>query len=158
MTEQNPLTEHGFGSSHNPRGDSKKNDEEIAKAALDAYGYCTNILRAWFGAYSIGVPALILSTDKLRQMILASGWSKQVLGCFAGAIALQVFLTFINKYTQYGVYERYGTSRTKNWFTKGSETVSDWILVDFSADVGTIILLVIGSLMTFSVVATALPK
>lgn len=158
MTEQNPLTEHGFASSHKPLGETKKNDKEIAKAALDAYGYCTNILRAWFGAYSIGVPALILSTDKLRQMILASGWSKQILGCFAGAIALQVFLTFINKYTQYGVYERYGTSPTKNWFTKGSETVSDWILVDFSADVGTIILLVIGSLMTFSVIATAIPK
>jgi hypothetical protein len=73
MTEQNPLTEHGFGSTQKLLGESKKNDEEIAKAALDAYGYCTNILRVWFGAYSIGVPALILSTDKLRQMILAPG-------------------------------------------------------------------------------------
>jgi hypothetical protein len=158
MTEQNPLTEHGFAGSHKSLGDSKKHNEDIAKAALDAYGYCTNILRAWFGAYSIGVPALILSTDKLRQSILACGLSKQILGCFAGAIALQVLLTFINKYTQYGVYERYGTSHTKNWFTKGSETVSDWILVDFSADVGTIILLVIGSLMTFSVIAAAVPN
>jgi hypothetical protein len=135
-----------------------KKDEEIAKAALDAYGYCTNILRAWFGAYSIGVPALVLSTDKLRQALLASKWNQAVLCCFAGAIALQVFLTFINKYTQYGVYERYGTSKTMNWFTKGSESISDWIWVDFIADVGTIIFLVVGSVMVFDIFALSTPK
>ena len=130
------------------------NDDEIAKAALEAYGYCTNVLRAWFGAYSIGVPALVLSTDKLRQPLLASGHSKSALGCFVGAIALQVLLTFINKYTQYGVYERYGTAKTRNWFTAGSESISDWILVDFVADVGTIVCLVAGSLAIFNIIAS----
>jgi hypothetical protein len=134
-----------------------KDDDEIAKSALEAYGYCTNILRAWFGAYSIGVPALILSSDKLRQTMLASGLSKRVLSCFAGAIALQVFLTFVNKYSQYGVYERYGSSKTRNWLTAGAVSISDWMWVDFISDVGTIIFLVIGSLMTFDIVA-AIPK
>ncbi len=36
--------------------------------------------------------------------------------------------------------------------------MSDWIWADFSADVATIILLLIGSLMAFSVIATAIPK
>jgi len=135
-----------------------QDDDEIAKAALEAYGYCTNILRAWFGAYSIGVPALILSSDKLRQTMLASGHSKPVLSCFAGAIALQVFLTFVNKYSQYGVYERYGSSKTKNWLTAGAVSISDWMWVDFLSDVGTIIFLVIGSFMIFDIVASTIPK
>ena len=135
-----------------------KKDEEIAKDSLEAYGYCTNILRAWFGAYSIGVPALILSTDKVRQLILASRDSRGLLGCFAGAIALQVLLTFLNKYTQYGVYERHSHSKTTNWFTSGSVKISDWILVDFIADAGTIVLLVFGSFMTYNAIASVIPK
>lgn len=158
MTEENNLTEHGFGNSNKPRGESKKNDEEIAKATLDAYGYCTNILRAWFGAYSIGVPALILSTDKLRQLILAlrlEQTSARMLcrrHCPPGPSDVHQQIHSIRSlrairhlpYQEF-VHEGLGDSvRLDNG--------------DFSANVGTIIFLVIGSLMTFSVVATAIPK
>ncbi len=90
--------------------------------------------------------------------MLASGRSKAVLSCFAGAIALQVLLTFINKYSQYGVYERYGGSKTKNWLTAGAESISDWMWVDFTSDVGTIVFLVIGTIMMFNIVAAAIVK
>jgi len=128
---------------------------DIAKNSLEAYGYCTNVLRLWFGTYSIGAPALILSNDKLRQVVLASVNGKGVLSCFAAAIALQVFLTFVNKFTQYGVYELYGGSKTRNWFTLGSEKVSDWIMIDLVVDVATLFFLAFGTIKLYGIVASA---
>jgi hypothetical protein len=132
---------------------NRSDSEDTAKNALEAYGYCTNVLRLWFGTYSIGAPALILSNDKLRQVVMSSAGGKGVLSCFAGAIALQVFLTFVNKFTQYGVYELHGSTKTKNWFTLGSEKVSDWIIIDLIADVATIVFLALGTIRLYGIVS-----
>ena len=134
-------------------GDTAAAHKAVSDSALEAYGYCTNVLRLWFGTYSIGAPALLLSNDKIRQIVLASAQGKGLLSCFAAAIALQVFLTFVNKFTQYGVYELYGGSKTKNWFTVGSEKVSDWIIIDFIVDVATMGFLAYGTIRLYGIVA-----
>ena len=128
-----------------------QSSEEVAKSALASYDYFTNILRLWFGAYSIGTPALIVNSDKLRAIVLASPDGKGLLTCFAAAIALQVFLTFLNKYTQYGVYNLYGNPPTRKWWTLGSEKISEWIVIDLLIDVATIAFLSIGTISLYRI-------
>jgi hypothetical protein len=117
---------------------------------LDAYGSSSALLKAWLGAYSVGVPAFLFMHEKVLGRLLAQGRATCVAELFASAIALQVLITLINKYIGWGVYSRHSPPPRLNWYTNLCETMSEWIWMDVIADLATIALLTWGSVLVFA--------
>jgi len=69
---------------------------------------------------------------------------------FALAILLQVAITFINKYIQWGIYSRHSAPRRINWYTDLCEQMSEWIWIDALVDIATIVFLGWGSFIVFT--------
>jgi hypothetical protein len=130
-------------------GSSPTLSRDVGQDALSAYGFSNNVLRAWLGTYSIGVPALLFSGEGLRSKLAASGHANCVALCFALAIACQVALTFFNKYTQWGVYAKSSDPPLINAFTAWCERASEWILIDLFVDLATICLLAVGTVTAY---------
>jgi hypothetical protein len=124
----------------------------IAKASLASYDTTTRILKAWFGAYSLGVPAFLFTRDAVVHKLVAHHAALCIASIFALAILLQVFILFFNKYTQWGVYAMHSTPERIDSFTRWCDRASEWIWLDFWIDVLTIVLLAIGSVRVFFVV------
>jgi hypothetical protein len=132
---------------------SEKGDHEQGEQAsdfLNAYDFSTGILRAWLGAYSVGVPAFLFTHDDVLKKLIAQHRAAHIAELFALAIALQVLITLINKYVQWGVYARHSTPKRFNWYTNLCEKASEWIWMDAVADIATIAFLAWGSLLVFS--------
>jgi hypothetical protein len=117
---------------------------------LEGYSTSTALLKAWLGAYSVGVPAFLFTHEKVLAKLSAQGRAACVAEIFAAAIALQVFVTLLNKYTQWGVYARHSAPKRINWYTNLCEKMSEWIWLDAIADIATIALLAWGSSLVFS--------
>jgi hypothetical protein len=117
---------------------------------LKAYDFSTGLLRAWLGAYSVGVPALLLTHDGALKRLVAQHQATRIAGIFALAIGLQVAITLINKYIQWGAYARHSPPKRINWYTDLCETASEWIWLDAIVDITTIGLLAWGSITVFS--------
>jgi len=117
---------------------------------LDAYDFSTGILRAWLGAYSVGVPAFLFTHDEVLKKLVAQHRAAHIAELFALAIVLQVLITLINKYVQWGVYARHSTPKRINRYTNLCEKASEWIWMDAIADIATIVFLAWGSLLVFS--------
>jgi hypothetical protein len=117
---------------------------------LKAYDFSTGVLRAWLGAYSVGVPAFLFTHDDVLKKLVAQHRAVYIAEIFALAVALQVAITFINKYIQWGVYSRHSPPRRINWYTNLCEKMSEWILVDALVDIATIVFLGWGSFLVFT--------
>jgi len=131
---------------------TKKPDQsDQAGDFLKAYDYSAGLLRAWLGAYSVGVPAFLFTQESAWKKLVEQGAAPRVGAIFAVAIAFQVGITLINKYIQWGVYSRYSPPERLNWFTNFCDKASEWIWLDAIADLTTIGLLVWGSLTVFAV-------
>jgi hypothetical protein len=117
---------------------------------LDGYTSSATLLKAWLGTYSVGVPAFLFTHDKVLTKLVAQGRAACIAEVFACAIGLQVFVTFLNKYIQWGTYARHSPPATINWYTTFCEKASEWIWVDALVDATTIALLAWGSLVVFA--------
>ncbi|HYB65313.1 MAG TPA: hypothetical protein VEC59_08645 [Steroidobacteraceae bacterium] len=134
---------------------TKQSDQtDQARDFLGSYNSATNLLRAWLGAYSVGVPAFLFTHDSALTKLVDHNAAAKVAEIFALAIAFQVAITLINKYVEWGVYARHSPPPTRNWYTALCEKASEWIWLDLTADLATIGLLVWGSLVVFSVLVS----
>lgn len=61
-------------------------------------------LRAWFVAYGVGGPVLILTQEKVSQVVIESGSGRVVALFFLAGVVLQVLLSLVNKWANWGVY------------------------------------------------------
>jgi hypothetical protein len=132
------------------RNKADHGQDDQASDFLNAYDFSTGVLRAWLGAYSVGVPAFLFTHEAILKKLVAHHRATCIAEIFAGAIALQVLITFINKYVQWGVYTRHSPPKRINWYTDFCENASEWIWMDAIVDVATIVLLAWGTLMVFS--------
>jgi hypothetical protein len=119
------------------------------KDFLEGYKTSAALLKAWLGAYSVGVPAFLFTHDKVLTKLVAQGHALCVAQIFGIAIALQVAVTFANKYIQWGVYARHSEPKRIDAYTDLCEKMSEWIWVDALADATTIALLAWGSVVVF---------
>jgi hypothetical protein len=130
-------------------------DRKAARDALGAYDFGMKTLRAWLGTYSVGVPAFLFTRETALRRLVQHEDAYRVALMFAIAIALQVALTFINKYTQWLVYARHSEpSGWDNKLTRWAEKVSEWIWIDLLFDFGTIVFLVMGTYWAFKSVVS----
>lgn len=135
---------------------SRKNAQSGQAADfLSSYNNATGLLRAWLGAYSVGVPAFLFTHDSVLTKLVAQRKAALVAEIFALAIACQVAITFLNKYVEWGVYDRYSPPERDNWYTRICDKISEWIWLDLIADVATIAFLAWGSVTVFYVLVSA---
>lgn len=108
-----------------------------------AYEEHSKNLRTWLVAYGIGGPVLIVSNQRLSDLLINSVDLRNYIYAFLGGVATQVFLSVLNKNVMWGCYcgeqlEEFRNSilyKFANWFS-----VQYWI--DFLADLISIVLFI----------------
>ena len=61
-------------------------------------------LRTWFVAYGVGGPVLILTQEKVSKVVVNSGAGREIAFFFLAGVGLQIMLSLINKWVNWGVY------------------------------------------------------
>ena len=84
--------------------DAPVNSEADAYAA--AYRQHATTLRSWLVAYGVGGPAVFLTNDKLRDALKASENLKWIGWTFLLGVAIQVPMSFVDKYSDWICYQR----------------------------------------------------
>ena len=86
----------------------------------EPYVQYARTLRAWFVAYGIGVPVLLVSQDAIAKAILATGTGNRIAWLFLCGVLIQIIVTFLYKYSMEYLYfdetdskELKGTMRLK---------------------------------------------
>lgn len=69
-----------------------------------AYEEYARNLRAWFVAYGVGGPVLILTQEHVSKAVIASGAGPGIARLFLSGVGLQILLSLINKWANWGVY------------------------------------------------------
>ena len=81
------------------------NVSKVSKENLyDAYKEYNKTLRAWFVAYGVGLPALVLTNEKLIENAKNSGEAKLVAWLFAAGVLLQLSIAALNKWANWFQY------------------------------------------------------
>lgn len=78
-----------------------------AKEEIDFYGPYAEFaktLRTWLIAYGIGVPALLISTEKCWEKIAASGQMRTLGIVFLAGVAIQVAMALLYKSLMWQLY------------------------------------------------------
>lgn len=122
--------------------DSSDNSEELY-AVYEGYA---QTLRTWFVAYGIGGPVLFLSSDVLREQLVASGWAPTVSILFLMGVVLQVVLAAVNKTAMWGCY--YGEIEPGfcgRWQHRTCCWVAKQFWIDLIVDVASLVLFAVGT-------------
>jgi hypothetical protein len=119
-----------------PKKKTKKPDSD---STFQNYATYAGTLRAWLVAYGVGGPVLFLTNEKAAARVASSAYAKQIITLFLVGVALQVGLSFINKWAAWNIYagevepDRNDLLTYKIW---------DWIngqsWIDFIVDVGSV--------------------
>ena len=104
----------------------------------------TRILRAWLVAYGIGGPVLILTNDPISAKVVASGIGKEIAMLFLAGVGLQILVSLVNKWVNWGVY---AYSESEKLSEGKRYAICNWISEQFWFDM----LLDIGSVICFAV-------
>jgi hypothetical protein len=102
-----------FGGTDYPLGmsDPKTEAEEYAAA----YRQHATTLRNWIVAYGVGGPVIFLGNDKLRDSLRDSGYLQVVGWTFLIGVALQVVLSFLDKYADWICWQDCVTPNQRRW-------------------------------------------
>lgn len=111
-------------------------------------------LRAWFVAYGIGVPVLLVSQKFIAQAIIKAGSGELITWLFLTGVAVQVLAAFLYKYAMnYLYFDEFGGELKGTRRLKFAIWLSNAIWLEMLFDVVSIALFSWG---TFLVVAAAL--
>ncbi|MCP4570929.1 MAG: hypothetical protein GY838_01130 [bacterium] len=110
----------------------------------DVYEAHAKILRAWLVAYGVGGPVLILTNDSISTKVVESGLGEGIAVLFLSGVGLQILVSLVNKWVNWGVYAYSATKK----LSKGKRyALCDWLSEQFWFD----ILLDVGSVICFAV-------
>ena len=104
-----------------------------------AYLEYNKILRTWFVAFGVGVPALFLVHPEIAQGLLARHLLEQVATVFMVGTAAQVFGGLINEVANWYVY-RWTNDEDKgnSLLFRLANAISDYFWIDLAVDLLTI--------------------
>jgi len=123
-----------------------------------AYEEHTKTLRTWLVAYGIGAPVLFLTQPTLMATLKASGEGKIIGILFLTGVGIQVILAALNKTIMWRLYS---AELDREKVNKGGLVlrVCDWLsekyLIDFIADLATILLFAAATSKVFRIVLAA---
>jgi hypothetical protein len=129
-------------------------DDNIAGSYYAAYEKHSAILRTWLVAYGVGAPVLVLTNEKVWELLRQSGDSRFIAGCFLLGVVLQVIIAALNKtlmWSSYYAEEHPDYAGTRRYAVTVALRSQFWI--DFLGDVSAIILFVIATYRMFLVLA-----
>lgn len=116
-----------------PEGDTE------AETLFKAYEEYAKTLRAWFVAYGIGGPVLLLTNDTVNQVFRSSPLGRSIAGAFLIGVATQVVLAFLNKtviWASYFATIRPEVAESRKY--RAAAWVAEQYWIDVVADVATI--------------------
>ena len=98
---------------------SNQNEENDRYSVYEEYA---KTLRTWFVAYGIGFPAVILSRKELFDSFKESSDFKLIISLFLIATALQIMISFLNKWAAWIRH---------NYFSRGKQNSSSYKIADW---------------------------
>ena len=109
------------------------------EAFFKIYDAHTKILRAWLVAYGVGGPVLILTHEKIAKKVTDSGFGREIALLFIIGVGLQVLLSLVNKWVNWGLYAYSETEQhVKGKRYKACSWTSEQVWFDILLDIGTI--------------------
>lgn len=118
-----------------------------------AYAELSKILRTWLVAYGIGAPILLTTNDRLAEKLTESGNAASIAFCFLAGVVAQVAIVSINKSIMWALY--YGDINPDFKSTRRYRyafNTSENMRLDISADVFSIVMFSISTLLAFKAV------
>ena len=105
-------------------------------------------LRAWFVAYGVGGPVLFVTQKDFAASLVESGVSKWVGILLLVGVLLQAVVALINKWVNWSLYY-YGDEEEEKpgKLQRFCEKVSNKVWIDISADIATLILFSIATVI-----------
>lgn len=120
----------------------------------EPYIQYSRTLRAWFVAYGIGVPVLLVSQEFIARAIIKAGTGELITWLFLSGVAVQVLAAFLYKYSMnYLYFDEFGNELERTLRLRFAIWLSNAIWLEMLFDVVSIVLFVYG---TFKVVAAVL--
>lgn len=122
----------------------------------EPYIQYSRTLRAWFVAYGIGVPVLLVSQEFIARAIIKAGTGELITWLFLSGVAVQVLAAFLYKYSMnYLYFDEFGNELERTLRLRFAIWLSNAIWLEMLFDVVSIVLFVYG---TFKVVAAVLAQ
>lgn len=117
----------------------KKSDDKAAIEESDfyaPYAEFAKTLRTWLIAYGIGVPALLVSTDKCWDKIAATGQMRTLGIVFLSGVAIQVVVALLYKSLMWQLYiAEVHPEREQTWLYQFAQKASDLFWPEFLLDI-----------------------
>jgi hypothetical protein len=111
--------------------DTRSPGAEAGNLNLTSYSFYNSTLRAWFIAFGVGFPALVLSQQHLFNKVAESRWPSLLL---LFGVGLQIVGAILNKYVNWACYWRAQSGDPDDKF-KLKHPVLSW-LTDISPRMG----------------------
>lgn len=120
------------------------------------YTEYSKTLRTWLVAYGVGAPVLLLTNERLAKDLAGSPLAPQIAALFLIGVALQVFLSFLNKTVAWVCYwaainadER--PDLKNHWAVARAERVSECYSIDVLIDLASSVLFLYATWQAFGV-------
>ena len=118
----------------------------LGQEYFQPYADYARTLRAWLVAYGIGAPVIFLGNEKMWDVLRKSGKAGSIGPLFLVGVALQVVITFLNKFSMWALYYGEIEASVKNrWYYKAADWFSDKIIIDIVVDLATITILTLAT-------------
>ena len=117
-----------------------------------------NTLRAWFVAYGVGGPVLFATQKEFASTLIGSGHAKLIGVLFLVGVLLQALVALLNKWVNWGLYYfdddgEDSEDAEKSKLQEFCEDVSSKVWIDILADVATLVLFSVATVIVLSSVA-----
>lgn len=121
--------------------ETKPAPKQPSSEFYEPYSAFARTLRTWFVAFGIGVPALLITNEKAREVLRDSGCARCVAGIFLVGVAIQVATTLLYKSAMSYLYlSEDNPSMKGGCLYKCFDWISESFLLEFSADFATLLL------------------
>ncbi len=114
-----------------------------------------NTLRAWFVAYGVGGPILFITQKEFASTLIASGYARLAGVLFLIGVLLQALVALLNKWVNWGLYyfDDDIEDAEKPKLQEFCEKTSSKVWIDILADIATLILFSVATVIVLSSVA-----
>lgn len=124
-----------------------------ADGFFKVYEEYAKTLRTWLVAYGIGAPVLLMTNEKIWDVVKKSGEARWVGGCYLIAVGIQIVLAALNKSVNWAMYFGEANVEFKN---EPVYRLADWLsrmyLLDLVVDLLSICLFAWATVKAFCVI------
>ena len=128
--------------------DKKPKSQNPYEDYWEPYVEYSKTVRTWFISYGIGAPVLFMAQEGLAKKVSESECVQTIIFMFLFGVSLQVFVTLLNKWTNWVIYAHKASSPDK-WWVKKADRISELFWLDLLIDIVTLFVFVTATFLTF---------